>query len=524
MKRLLTLCALVAMLTACNNAPQPDPIAQKPKHPGQALHTTYCGACHAIPEPAELDKATWKNSILVRMGAYMGIYYDNVRYYDSVPAQWVEPGPGGERVRAGNIYPSKPVITREEFEQLRDYVLQNAPDKTLGPNKLLPIDAKGIPGFTPHLLRPDTQLLQPLLTAIAIDTTQHEIYAAYIQQEILRIQPQGRITQRIDGFMGPVQLLPRPQGITLLDIGSMGGSDDPKGLLVAGKDLKALKSRPSTNMEALQRPVFAQYGDLDSDGDEDMVLCEFGYHFGELAWHEQTAAGKYTRHTLHPDDGAVCARIHDFNQDNQPDILVLTANADERLELYVNEGQGKFKKKLLFRFSPTFGCTYIELVDWDKDGQMDILMVNGDNGDYAPILKASHGIRLYKNLGALKFKEEFFIGMNGAYGLRARDFDRDGDTDIAAVSFYPDYKGRPEEAFIYYQNQGGNTLRAFTFPEVKLSRWMVLDAGDMDGDGDEDIVLGAFNVKSGDASDATYAAWMKENAPIVWLENTLPAQ
>jgi hypothetical protein len=519
MNRLLLTLGLAGLLSACGG-PAADPSATPaaPPHPGKSLHTLYCGSCHAIPEPGELDKKTWRDHILVRMGAYMGIYNDNTRYYDSVPSQWIEPGLGGERVRAAGVYPSKAVLSRQEWEQLRDYVLSMAPERTSGPPNMLPI-APTLPGFKAHVLQPDT-VLQPLVTAVAIDTQAHQLYAAFIQQEILRLTPDGKVQGRQDGIMGPVQILPRPQGLSVIDIGSMGGSDTPKGQFLSATSLSGLR-KPATRMTELQRPVFAEYGDLDQDGDQDILLCEFGYHIGELSWQEQTAPGRYTRHTLYTDDGAVCARIHDFTGDGLPDLLVLLANADERIDLYVNQGNGEFKRQLVERFSPVNGSTYLELVDWDKDGAMDFLLVNGDNGDYPPILKASHGIRLYRNQGGLKFKETFHLGMNGAYGLRARDFDQDGDYDIAAVAFYPDYAGRPAEAFTYYQNQGGNQFKAMTFPESNLGRWMVMDAGDLDGDGDLDIALGAFDVKSGDAADATYEGWIRNNVPLIWLENTL---
>jgi len=508
----------ILLLQACSSDPTQS-AEQTPQHPGKQLHTTYCGSCHAIPEPSELDQKTWKDHILVRMGAYMGIYTDNLQYFDSVPKQWVEPGYGGERVRKGNIYPQKSVVTREEWKQLRDYILKNAPEQTTGPSGMPSIQRDGIPGFAVHTIQPNPEL-QPLVTAVAIDPINRTWYAAFIQQTILQLNREGKIQKKTNAWQGPVQIVPRKSGITVVDIGSMGGSDNPQGKMVTANSLGKLDPAPPKNtFDSLQRPVFVQHGDLDGDGDEDVVLCEFGYHFGELAWHERLDDGSFRRHTLHNDDGALCARIHDFDQDGRLDVMAQFANADERLVLYLNQGEKQFKQHLVARFSPTFGGTYFELTDWDKDGTMDVLLANGDNGDYPPILKSSHGIRLFRNKGKLRFEEEFHIGMNGTYGLRARDFDGDGDLDIAAVSFYPDYKSRPEESFVYYRNEGGNRFSAFTFPESFTARWMVMDAGDLDGDGDEDLVLGAFNVKSADASDATYEDWMKRNIPLVWLEN-----
>jgi hypothetical protein len=511
---------LVPFIAACTGDGRDSRTSQPPAEPkGKQLLTQYCGACHALPTPTDLDQKTWKNHILIRMGAYMGIYNDNVQYYDSVPAKWLEPGIGGERVMAAGIYPAQPLMSRADWEVLRDYIIKNAPVATVGAPGMLPIE-KGLPTFKARVIQPDAEL-QPLVTAVGIDTVSRSVLAAWFQQSFLEMGMDAKVRNRIDGLYGPIFLNHDAGGLTMAEIGSLKGSDHPKGSVRRVSGFAGLKSaRSGIRFDSLMRPVMARWADLDADGDEDAVLAEFGYHLGELSWQENKGGGKeWVRHTLFPDDGTVSIHIADFTGDGLPDILSLKANADERVDLYVNKGRGEFEAKLLFRYNPTYGCAAMEVVDWNRDGKLDFLVANGDNGDYPPILKANHGVRLYLNQGGGAFKEEYYWPFNGAYGLRVRDFDLDGDPDLAAVSFYPDYRMRSEEAFVYFENLGGMKFKARTFPEVGLGRWMVMDAGDVDRDGDQDIVLGAFNVKSDDASDATYDQWMKDNVPVVVLEN-----
>jgi hypothetical protein len=520
MKRLLLLTAILLPLAfACNPTTKEGSETGLPstEPKGKQLMTQYCGACHAVPAPTDLDQKTWKNHILIRMSAYMGIYNDNIQYYDSVPEKWLEPGIGGARVRAAGIYPDKPMLPRADWEVLREYILQNSPTVTTGAPGMLPIE-KTLPLFKARLVQPDPEL-QPLVSAVAVRSSKGA-YAAFFQQSVLELDQNGKMSTYVDGLYGPVYMREDAMGLTLAEIGSMKGSDHPKGSISLSKSFKDLKSKRSmVQMDSLMRPVMAKWADLDGDGDLDGVIAEFGYHIGELSWQENMGDNKFTRHTLYPDDGTVSIHVADFTGDSLPDILSLKANSDERVDLYINKGKGEFEPKMLFRFNPTYGCTAMEVVDWDHDGKLDFLVANGDNGDYPPILKPNHGIRLYLNKGAGKFDQAQYWPMNGAYGMRVRDFDQDGDWDLAAVSFYPDYKSRPEEAFIYFENQGNMQFKALTFPEVGLGRWMVMDAGDIDGDGDQDIVLGAFNIKSDDCSEATYDQWMKDNVPVIYLEN-----
>jgi len=220
--------------------------------------------------------------------------------------------------------------------------------------------------------------------------------------------------------------------------------------------------------------------------------------------------------------GAITAVIKDANNDGLMDIYALMAQGDEGVFLYENQGSGKFREKQLLSFLPLNGSQYIELADVNKDGFDDIIYTCGDNADKTPILKDYHGIYIFLNDGKLNFKQAYFYPLNGAYKAMVRDFDLDGDPDIAAISFFPDYLHYPEESFIYLENKGNLKFTDYSFPEAASGRWVVMDAGDMDADGDLDLVLGSY-VYFLPAGDTTSLGnkWLTKGPSVIVLENTI---
>jgi hypothetical protein len=114
--------------------------------------------------------------------------------------------------------------------------------------------------------------------------------------------------------------------------------------------------------------------------------------------------------------------------------------------------------------------------------------------------------------------------MHGAFKAVARDFDKDGDLDIAAISFFPDYEKAPQESFVYLENLGGLRFSASTFPEAISGRWLALDAADLDGDGDIDIVLGSLIEMNSDVPPALKKNWEQTGPSVLILRNTLHAE
>ena len=267
-----------------------------------------------------------------------------------------------------------------------------------------------------------------------------------------------------------------------------------------------------------------EFADLNGDGRDELVICNFGDVTGNVSIYERQGRRYALLKELIQAPGAIKSQVHDFNGDGKPDIAVLLGDARENISLLINQGDHRYERKIVVETHSAYGHTYFELQDFNQDGHMDILAVNGDtDADPFNTLKNYHGIRIYLNDGDNNFNLDYFYPMYGAHFAKAYDFDQDGDLDIAASAFFPDFALEQPEQFTYLENTGSLTFTPYTHPETFQGRWMTLDIGDYDLDGDTDIALGSGYLPLGMAIE--YPEKLKDlrtnGKAVLVFENTL---
>jgi hypothetical protein len=457
---------------------------------GAQLAQTYCGSCHVVPDPSLLDSRSWEKGVLPEMGPRLGIFAYGFQLYPS-------------SIRDTNIgrgyYPSQPLLSGNDWQHILDYYTATSPDSLPGQERQRPIAMQGLSVF--DVREPAIRYETPTATFVGIDTIAGEkgvMCYDYIRRKLYRFSPELQLVDSVAASGGIVDMRRDGAGWVSCDIGELNPNNGKSGKLeriMPGGGGRWKADSPAM-FAPLARPVQIAAADLNGDGRTDWVVCEFGNLIGTLSWLESKPDGSFARHVIRAVPGAIRAYVDDYNHDGLPDLWVLFAQGDEGIFLFTNQGNGRFTGQPVLRFPPSYGSSYFELADFNKDGHPDILYTCGDNADFSRVLKPYHGVYIYLNDGHNHFSQQYFFPMNGCYKAVARDFDGDGDLDIAAISFFPDLKRQPEEGFVYLENKGGFDFQPYSLPETERGKWLTMDVGDLDGDGKPDIVLGNFSLRS----------------------------
>ena len=406
--------------------------------------------------------------------------------------------------------PTHPMMSEEDWETIKQYYNSKAPDSLSFAHQNV---EDSINQFEVLPLRLRVAQHQ-MVTFIKHDTTTNSIYVGSRAGKLYQFNTTFNVKDSFQLQSAPSKLELTPaKDPRILLMGIMDPNEQTKGSLVELRD----KGNLIPVLDSLQRPVDFVSGDLDNDGAIDYVVCNFGNYTGSLMAFQSRAGGGFNKYFLQRLPGARRVILKDLDGNGTLDILGLMAQGDERIIAFYNQGNFQFRMTTLLRFNAVYGSSYFEVADFNKDGKFDILHTSGDNADYSPVLKPYHGLRIFLNTGANQFKESWFYPMHGASQARVGDFDGDGDVDIAAISFFPDFQTRPDQGFIYFEN----TSKGFNAQVTHLGRkgrWITMEMSDIDSDGDEDLLLGSLAFPT-QIPENILAEWGKDKYDVLLLRN-----
>ena len=281
--------------------------------------------------------------------------------------------------------------------------------------------------------------------------------------------------------------------LLVADMGMIVPSNDKIGSVVVLENTGNEQFSNRVLVERIARVTDVQPGDFDGDGDIDLAVGQFGYDDGEIRWMENKGNWEFESHNLLNVSGTIHTPVGDLDGDGDLDIAALVSQEWESVYVFENRGSGEFKTRRIYHSTnEDYGSSGMSLVDLDGDGDLDLLFTNGDAFDYIPPApRPWHGVQWLENRGNLKFQFHRIGDLPGAFSATGADVDRDGDLDVVAVSAFNKWTDPSAQSMMWFENDG---RQQFTAHDIVSSptHLLVLDHGDLDGDGWVDFVSGGL--------------------------------
>ncbi len=268
--------------------------------------------------------------------------------------------------------------------------------------------------------------------------------------------------------------------------------------LLLGDGLGAFTDVTDTQLPALiLTSMAAVLGDVDGDNDADLVL---GDVHGPNQLLLNDGAGTFTLAPAAnlPAQTQVSMGLALGDVDGDGDLDLAVANRRSQNRLWLNDGSGIFTDVTASQLPvDTLDSYDVALGDVDGNGTLDWLVANHRALDQ---LLLNNGLGVFTDVTA----SQFTGAVSDSFDVELADVDADGDVDALIVAGSLPLR--------LWTNDGSGLFSEVTDPQLPTFNafGLRLDTGDVDADGDLDVVLAAMgqdriftNDGSGQFTDAT---------------------
>ncbi|MEB8329130.1 VCBS repeat-containing protein [Flavobacteriaceae bacterium KMM 6897] len=473
------------------------------------LFNSYCTSCHIAPSIQDLPKEIWATNILPEMGARMGVRDSTYNPFKGFTFSEIN------IINQTGVYPLDPIISAADWKLLQEYIISMAPVSLEKDNSKNTYNE--LVQFTPKPISFDS-INGSFITLLKLDHD-HKLICGNISGELWEFDFSNQKISPIGQFGKAIVDYTELDGITYVtSIGDLHPSEFSSGQIFT------IENNITARIpEVLHRPVHTLVHDLDENGTNEIIVSEFGNLTGKLSLFKKVDSVNFKKEILLNQPGTIRVIAKDMNNDGKEDLIALTSQGNESITILYQQENLKFSAQQVLRFSPVYGSSWFDLIDYNGDGFDDIITVNGDNADKSYVQKGYHGMRVHLNDGSNNFEEKYFYPLHGATRVVSNDFDQDGDIDFGLISTFPDYENEPESSFVYLENKNPDTFSfsAYTFDASKLGRWFLMNSEDIDDDGDIDIILSSFTYAFTPVPELLYELWNESNLDLMILENKL---
>ena len=450
-----------------------------------------CGSCHAFPPPDILPRSVWREEFVrmafIREGRLPPMGPPGILERTPLPPDMEQALPfytsaAPERLPAPETWPD----VREsplQFRRERIGVPDTAGTPAVSHVRLLDLDGDA----RLDVLGTDMRRGSVFTGAPAPTATLSVVASIPHPAHVTRADVDG------DGV----------QDLLVAEMGEFFPADHTKGAVIWMRGLPNGKYGAFW-LDGWPRVASVDAADFNGDGKPDLAVAAFGWRkTGQVAILENRISNpsqpSFVTHTIDPRAGSIQLVPADLNRDGKMDFVTLLAQEHETVLAYINTGTGdfSFERRVIYAAPhPNWGSSGFDLVDLDKDGDLDVLLTHGDSFDDG-MVKPYHGIQWLENRAGFPFVDHTIAQMPAVHRAEAADLDGDGDLDVVAAALLArgsDVDERTLPALVWLEQTRPGVFARHTI-EMGFPRHATLALGDTDADGDIDIVTGNFSLE-----------------------------